>query len=134
MRIFLWKLFPPYEVVATKKALKEFLDAHDGLARPRMEEILFGYLNRDPKTVVDSIRLNHKTPHQVALSIVVALLRIQLSSGNFHTYRGLLNMVGENMRFVWSAAVDELVKEGLGSPEGAKEARAELAEEIRTVG
>jgi hypothetical protein len=98
MRIFPWKLFPPYEVVATKNALNEFLDAHDGLARPGIEEILLGYLKRDPKTVVDSIRLNHKTPHQVALGIVVALLRIQLASGNFHTYRCLLNMAGENMR------------------------------------
>jgi hypothetical protein len=134
MRIFLWKLFPPYEVVATKTAIKEFLDAHYGLARSRIEEILVGYLKRDPKTVVDSIRLNHKTPHQVALYIIVALLRIELGSGNFHTYRDRLSMGGENMRSVWSTAVDELVKEGLMSPEDAKEARAELAEEIRSVG
>ncbi|MEQ1741452.1 MAG: hypothetical protein ABL869_02975 [Candidatus Nitrotoga sp.] len=134
MRILLWKLFPPYEVVATKNALKEFLDVHDGLARSRIEEILLGYLKRNPKTVVDSIRLNHKTPHQVALCIVVALLRIQLGSGNFHTYRDRLSMGGENMRSVWSAAVDELVKEGLESPEGAKEARAELAEDIHSAG
>lgn len=134
MRTFLWKLFPPYEVAATKKALSEFLDAHDGLARSRIQEITFQYLKRDPKTVVDAIRLHHKTPIHVALGVVVALLRIQLRSGNYHTYRGTLSMIGENMRSVWSAAVKELVVLGFGTPEGAEKARAELAEEIRSVG
>lgn len=134
MRTFLWKLFPPYEVAATKKALSDFLDAHDGLARSRIEEITFQYLKHDPKTVVDSIRLDHKTPTHVALSVVIALLRIHLRSGNYHTYRGTLSMVGENMRSVWSAAVKEFVNLGFGTAEGADEVRAELAEEIRSVG
>lgn len=43
-------------------------------------------------------------------------------------------MVGENMRSVWSAAVKEFVNLGFGTAEGADEVRAELAEEIRSVG
>ena len=134
MRTFLWKLFPPYEVAATKKALSEFLDAHDGLARSCIEKITFQFLKRDPKTVVDAIRLDHKTPIHVALSIIVALLRIQLRSGNYHTYRGTLSMIGENMRSVWGAALKESVALGLVTPESAEEIRVELADEVRCAG
>ena len=134
LRTLIWKLFPPYEVEAARSEIQSFLDLHDGIARREIEEILSACMSRDPKMVVDAIRLQHRTANHVALALLVGVLRARLSTGQYHVYRGLLNMTGEYMHGVWRHAVSAMVDAGHLEGLAAEELRKSLADEIRSVG
>lgn len=134
LRELAWKVFPPYESTVTKRVLRGFLEQHNGLANDEIERILFSYLKREPQVIVDAIRINHKPAEQVAMALVTGILRTRLTSGNYHTYHGMLNMIGEDMYRVWCKAVGIMSDKGYLDAEAANQLRSEVHSEIKSVG
>src|SRR5206468_126080 len=91
-----WKFFPPPEVKSTLEAIDRCL-SDAGACRQ--------IVRRDARAVascaeivIQRVRVERMKPDELALVIVSNRLAEHLSSGAHHVYRGLLNMVGKDMR------------------------------------
>ena len=66
--------------------------------------------------------------------LITNVLGNHLCSGRYHTYRGVLNAVGEDMRSLWGAAVSALRDRGYYSEKEAEDDMRWIAAEIMKVG
>lgn len=126
------------------KAVNECLVALE-MIRPLFSKVLFadtvlarvksGIVSSDgKKAVVKSIIEAGNSPRDVVLFAVVQASKSFLGSGQYHTYRGVLNAEGSSIRAAFGIALAELVKSGFADEKQAEEQLAELAEEIKSVG
>lgn len=51
-------------------------------------------------------------PDQLALILISNVIGEELQSGSHHVYRGVLNMIGNDMRAVWGSVQRELLARG----------------------
>lgn len=86
------------------------------------------------KTLIELIKDKRNAPREVILSLVVQESKSLLETGQYHIWRGALNDDGFAIKASFDIALDELVKSGAIDDAGAKERRAEVANEIASVG
>ena len=134
IRSFWWKIVPPFECTIVKEESKGFLSANSDLGRRKIESELFGHIRRQPDSIVRSVRIDHEPATKVALSLIATIAKMKLSSGNHHTYRGVLSITGTDIQRTWDAALKRMVDEGYMEPDFASDMDAELKARISSVG
>lgn len=110
MQQFVWKLFPPYEVRLTVDEAKAFLSGA-AMCRPIIEPKVIA-LAKDAEKTVYSIRIDRMKPDQLALLLVTNVVGSELASGQHHTYRGVLGMMGKDILVVWHFAQKAKLERG----------------------
>lgn len=134
IRSFWWRMVPPFECTVVKDECKEFLLGNSDLGRRIIESELFGHIRSKPDSIVRSVRIDHEPATKVALSLIATIAKMKLSSGNHHTYRGVLSMTGSDIQRTWSAALKRMVDAGYIEPDFAADMDAELKARIGSVG
>lgn len=110
MRKLLWKFFPPYEVRLTLAEIEQlFAEGHICTNIVKSKAIA---LAKDADRTVYSIRIDHMKPDQLALILVSNVVGRELQCGNHHIYRGVVSMVGNDMKLVWHKVQSELLRRG----------------------
>ncbi len=127
------KLFKPAEVKNTASEIDAFLNQHASLCSAIIRTESTRLANIKEKTV-QSIRNDGLKPDQLALILITNVLGHQLSSGQYHVHRGVLNAIGADMLKLWSAAVSTMQQRGYYSSEEAQEDMRWIQSEIKNVG
>ncbi|MDP1886132.1 hypothetical protein [Polaromonas sp.] len=110
MRKIFWKMFPPFEVRLTLEEIERFFVVGQlcgSIIKPRAVA-----LAKDAERTVYSVRIDRMKPDQLALILISNVIGEELQSGAHHVYRGVLGMIGNDMRAVWSAVQRELLARG----------------------
>lgn len=129
----LWRLFPPFEVKLTREAIDGFLGSRAKLCGSIIGSGAHELVDDTEKTLY-SIRINHMKPDQLALILITNVLGRHLQSGQYHTYRGVLNMMGKDMLKVWDAAGKEMLDRRYHDESEAKKDHDWIRHEIEGVG
>jgi len=127
------KIFPPYEVKVTLGEVDAFLNQHAFLCKDVVRSEVASLAKVADKTV-HSIRIDHMKPDHLALVLITNVLGRHLSSGQHHTYRGVLGMVGSDMLKVWSAAISRLKERGYYSADEADQDMQWIRDQVKAVG
>lgn len=119
------------------------LDALDA-SRPLFAKLLFASLvldrvkavtmARDAEApIMQSIRAGN-SPRDLVLHAIVQAAKQMLSTGQYHIYRGVLGMDGNDIRAASAIALTELTKSGFTNEVGAKEQSDLISSLIANVG
>ena len=81
-----------------------------------------------------SIRSDGMKPEQLALILICNVAGGYLSSGQHHTYRGVLSFIGNDMLEVWSKAIATLRDRGYYIDEQADDGMPWIREQIKQAG
>lgn len=82
----------------------------------------------------DAFVTDDQTAARIVLSVIADFAEREVSTGNFHVYRGVLNRRGESLRNVAELALSELHEGDWLDYEEYQERLARLHESIRTGG
>ena len=126
-------LFKSAEVKSTTSEIDAFLNQHASLCRAIIRADATKLANIKEKTI-QSIRSDGLKPDHLALILITNVLGRQLTSGQYHVRRGLLNAIGSDMLKLWSAAVSTMQQRGYYSSEEAQEDMRWIQSEINNVG
>jgi hypothetical protein len=116
----IWKILPPFEVKVTSEEISAFLTKHANSSKSIIERGTSDLL-KDVDKAIYSIRIEGVKPEHLALLLITNVTGEHLSMGNYHVYRGVLNIVGNNMLAVFSHAVQLMQERGYQSSEEADE-------------
>lgn len=112
MIIKYWRrLFPPSEVVDTKARVQEVLDKHAGICRPLVESRIAKDVAQT-EFVVYSVRKRGWSPAVLAMIVTRNSLEEMIIGGQYHTYRGILSLTGDDMMKTLRSVVLELKSVG----------------------
>ena len=84
--------------------------------------------------IKNRFRVENESPRTLMLLLLSNLSRQYVTSGHYHTYRGLLSMTGTGLLGLWNYATGELEKSGVITKEDSDFAKIRIAEEIKEVG
>ena len=110
MHKLFWKMFPPYEVRITIEEIERFF-AQEHLCTTAIKPKAVA-LAKDAEKTVYSLRIDRTKPDQLALILISNVIGEELQSGAHHTHRGVLGMIGNDMRAVWHKVQRELLERG----------------------
>lgn len=133
MQKIIWKLFSPYEVKLTVNEAKKFLNETAQLCKNTIEPEVIT-LAKDAEKTVYSIRIDQMKPDQLALLLITNVIGQLISSGSFHTYRGVLSLVGQDMLKVWHSAQKTMQERGYCSEEEVAEDNNWIKRQIAAAG
>lgn len=133
MRKLFWKFFPPYEVKLTMEEVRAFLKQTAGSCPGVIEQEVLA-LVRDADRTVYSVRIDHMKPDHLALLLVTNVLGRHIGSGSHHTYRGVLNMVGQDLLKVWHSAQKALLDRGYVTEHEVNEDNQWIRDQIKNAG
>ena len=91
-------------------------------------------LAADSSRAKHSIRVEGKDPTQIALILIGNVAMSMLTSGHFHMYRGMLNMVGTEALALFRAVRHDAIVLGFETSEEVKQDHIDLRREISEVG
>jgi len=132
MRGLLSKFFPPYEVKVTLDEARAFMAQAElcrGLVEPRVTSLV-----KDVEKTLYSVRIERMKPDQLALLLITNVLGKELGSGQDHTYRGVLNMMGKDMLKTWHAAQRAMLTGGYCTQDEMDEDNRWIQEQIKGAG
>ncbi|MFY3775492.1 hypothetical protein ACOSZC_15205 [Marinobacter salsuginis] len=131
-RLF-WKLFPPYEVRLTIEEAKAFLGQSPGLSKNIIEPEVVS-VAKDAEKTIYSVRIDRMKPDELALLLITNVIGRHLSSGQHHTYRGVLNMTGKDMLRVWHSAQKAMLERGFVTESQVEKDNNWVAEQVKNAG
>lgn len=130
------KIFPDSnpEVKSCLQALDEITSEFDdfsfkSLVKPQVINCL-----KDVDKTVYSIREDKMNPRTAIFLLISNITGDMLSSGEYHVYRGVLNMTGNELLKVFYYAVKKLEESGFHSAEDAEKDREWVRNQIKTMG
>lgn len=131
----LWRLFPPPEVSATRRHMREFLrritPTYPLPGELKRRAIA---LTRDAEDIVRVVRQERRPPEQVALVMLSSTAIDLLTSGRYHVYRGVLSGEGHALSSVFARCMSELQERGYQTAEKTQEAVQRMRIEIKKLG
>jgi hypothetical protein len=127
------KIETPLEVKQTRKEIIDFLNNIDNLATDIIKKEALKHADMKDLTVA-SIRDDGAKVDELAFILITNAIANEIQTGAYHTYRGVLGMVGFDMKVIWNLTIDELYKRGYYTKEKADEDLEWLAKEISIVG
>ncbi len=130
----LWKIFPPYEVQLTLAEVKAFFEGREFCLSRNIIEPKVLSLAKVSESTVYSIRIDRIKPDHLALILITNVLGRYIGSGQYHVYRNMLSMVGNDMLKLWYSAQQELLKRGYCTPEEVEEHNQWIREQIKSAG
>lgn len=133
MKKVLWRIFPPIELTATKSNATSFVMAHTVATRDAVLNRIFHLLNDTERTVY-SIRCDHLKPQHLALLLVSNVTSTMLQTGQYHTYRGVLNAQGSELLNLFILSVEFMLEGGFTSAEETEKDHQWILQQIREVG
>lgn len=133
MRKLFCKLFPPYEVKLTIQEAESFIEQAADLSRNIIKQEVVTLARNADKTIY-SIRIDRMKPDQLALLLITNVIGRHLGSGDHHTYRGVLNMVGQDMLKVWHSTQKAMLNKGYVSEQEVNEDNQWIREQIKNAG
>ncbi|MFM2479710.1 hypothetical protein [Celerinatantimonas sp. MCCC 1A17872] len=133
MKNLIWKIFPPYEVKVTREAIDELLNKFPNNSSNVIVKEAKKLVNNAEKTVY-SIRIEHINPEYLAFIIITNVIARDISSGSYHTYRGVLNLIGMDMKSLWLKLQDYMVAKGYINSEQQEKDNAWLYQQIKMMG
>lgn len=86
------------------------------------------------KDVARKIGVENYTPDELALELLKNLVDSMITSGNHHTYRGLLSMSGNRLLQLYEFITSELVRLRYMTQEEMERDKLSLLEDIKRVG
>lgn len=89
---------------------------------------------RNSDTLSKEVRDNNKITQNIILNLVTVFTYEQLSSGNHHFYRGVLNIRGKCLKDIFHKAISKLKDIGVYSDEEFEDLKQELDDNIKFVG
>jgi hypothetical protein len=127
------RLFPPYEVKVTCEDIDALLEADNGLCTDliRREALM---LAKDMDKTLYSIKIEHTKPDQLALILIFNVLTRNLEGGWYHSYRGVLTVIGQDMLRLWHVTEKEMIKRGYSTKEAYAIDTEGLMRSIRSMG
>lgn len=133
MKKLFWKLFPPYEVKLTIEEAHSFLSQTAKASQAVIEPGVIA-LAKDTEKTIYSVRIDNMKPDHLAMLLITNVIRHHLGSGHFHTYRGVLNGVGNDMLHVWHATQIAMQEHGYITKQDAEVDNKWIKEQIKNVG
>ena len=127
------KIETPHEVKQTRDEIIDFLNNNDNLATDIIKKEALKYANMKDRTVA-SIRDDGAKVDELAFILITNAIAKEIQTGDYHIYRGVLGMVGFDMKVIWDLTIDELYERGYYTKEKADEDLEWLAKEISIVG
>lgn len=91
-------------------------------------------LAEDSEKTVYSIRQDGMHPEHLALVLITNIVGTLISSGQFHTYRGILSGNGNQLLVIWNEAIDRLVAGGYYSKDEETEDQNWIKRQIKSAG
>ena len=133
MRKLFWKLFPPYEVKLTIEEVKAILDQSAGPSKSILESAVVS-IAKDAEKTIYSVRIDGIKPDELALLLITNVIGRHLSSGQHHTYRGVLNMTGKDMLRVWHTAQKAMLERKFVTESEVEKDNHWVMEQVKSVG
>ncbi|MBR9874747.1 MAG: hypothetical protein GYB23_10805 [Vibrionaceae bacterium] len=133
IRNLIWKIFPPYEVKVTLESVDALLNRFSNSCTPIISNEV-KYLVKDAEKTVHSIRIEHIDPERLAFTLITNVIARNILSGSYHTYRGVLNSVGNDMKKLWLNLQDYMVSQGDIKFEEKEKDNDWLNEQIKMIG
>jgi len=127
------KIETPLEVIQTREEIITFLDNNNNFATDLIKKEALVYADMTEQTV-HTIRIDKMQPDELALILITNVIGIAIPSGNYHNYRGILNLQGSDMEKIWKLTVNKLYERGYYTKEKVDEDLEWLAKEIRIAG
>jgi hypothetical protein len=126
----------PNEIAQTREAISRFLEKNASFSRSVLEPTAVSLLTNDENIIcaVEAIRDRGVRPETIALIQIIGSISIHLPTGNYHIYRGVLNMVGQDMLDVWKISITEMKHAGLYSHHKTVEEIEWMNEQIKHAG
>lgn len=130
---YLTRLFQPREVRITLGAAKAFFSQTPGLTNhlvlPRVLELI-----KDTDKTMHSITVDGINPDHLMLMLTTNVIGCMISNGEFHSYRGILNYQGQDLRRLWLKANSAMVDLQFIDKTTADKDNLWLFEQIRNAG
>jgi hypothetical protein len=117
----------------TIDAVDAFLAEHAQFSTDIIRDQVILALNDSAKTKY-SFEVEKQKPDQLALLLIGNVTFKKLCSGNYHTYRGVLSVIGKDMAEVWRAVADRELELGYSTKEEIVEQTMTLNKEIKSMG
>lgn len=125
-----WKIVPPKEFSAVAAHVRSWLHQHAGISASTIEREI--NLPGNVEVIVYAIRKKDMQPEAFALVLIRNALETILTTGSFHTYRGVLNAVGKDAFLALRRVVADMQAKRL--IDDADDYLDFMRTEIRTVG
>lgn len=129
----IWKVLPPIEVTATKKDVVAFLNQHAGMSQQELHANTNRLLN-DCERVIYSIRCDKMKPAHLALLLITKAADFGIQSGQYHVYRGVLDIVGNDMLKVFILASKAMEEHGFQPSAETTKDLAWIYSQVRELG
>jgi hypothetical protein len=89
---------------------------------------------KNSKILTKEVKEKVSTPKIIVLNLIAKLTSIQVSSGNHHIYRGILNPTGKELKNIFYKVMNNLKELKAYNEEEIKSFKEELEENIKIVG
>jgi len=133
IRRLIWKFFPPIEVRQTMTHVDQFLAGSAPFSGHLVERDCRLALKRAER-VVRLVRIEGKKPEEIALRLIRNSLGNHLCSGEFHSYRGLLDQTGQEMLSLSRKTVHAMLSAGYCTEIDAEAHMLYITEGIKNMG
>ncbi len=131
------KRFRPWEIKACFEELEKIksLFNNQQFANIILDSTMAFMQSEDGcRKLIQMIKSNGISPRNAVLFMMFQITRMRLICGEFHRYRGVLNMVGLDINASLDILLNELVKNNFMDESQAKELNQEIARKIMEVG
>ena len=128
----LWRVWPPEE---SRIALQSAMEPLDGTVSKSLPVYAScKAVLRNAEVVLQRVRQDGFAPDELGLVVAQNILADHLCSGQYHVYRGMLSMAGQQLMSAFNKACSELEQRGYATPEDSRESLQQVSKKISQVG
>lgn len=127
------KFLPPPEVKRTVEAINEFRRQNEALAVDVATNAAL-VLARNAKPTVYTVRIEQVKPEHLALMLITEVTGKLLHSSSYHVNRGVLSIVGKDLRTLSVRAISEMRERGYCTETKANEELGWILKQIKEGG
>lgn len=109
----------------------------DSILYSRIQNILLGLIKNNPEKIIEQIiQTEEENSKAWAIESVAFCAQRFLESGQFHVYRGVLNIEGDELLKIYNLMYDKLLKMNISyiTAEYVEECNKYIREEIKKIG
>ncbi|MEP7367450.1 MAG: hypothetical protein ABI972_29675 [Acidobacteriota bacterium] len=128
----LWNIWPPEEPKIALRSAMEPLEGTVSKSLPVYSSCRA--VLRNTEIVLQRVRHDGYAPDELGLVVVQNILADHLCSGNYHVYRGMLSMAGQQLMSAFNRACSELEQRGYATPEENEQSLQHVRKAISEVG
>jgi len=128
------RIFEPRECREVRQEAARIIKQHTDLAAGTLSDFCSQFIRRNRRAVRDVVRIEQIPVPRCAAFLVLNCIDKLVSSGQHHSYRGVLTAIGKDLLTAHTRLSGYLVESGFMNHEEAQQAREALRQEVAEVG